>query len=133
MICWSLTLAWAEAGYNSHTLVNNIYSSTSGNRNFADEDENDGAFVTYGGGGGPPSEPNEENDRIIGGTKAEGDQFGFMAFVYFNQDDLSDVMAKSCSATVIGRQWLLTAAHCLTAHDGTKVIHSKWIPISLIC
>ena len=119
-----MTLAWAKAGDNDRTLANSLYNGTSANRNFAHDDDNGGAFVRYGGAS-PSSKPDEEDDRIIDGNVAEGDQFGFMAFVYYNQDKLSDVTTKSCSATVIDGYWLLTAAHCLTSHDGTEV-NTKW-------
>ncbi len=129
---WNVALIRADAGYKSHTLSNSIHISTSGNKNFSDDNNNSGAFVRYGRGRGPSSEPEEEEDRIIGGNVAEGDQFVFMAFVYYNQEELSYETSKSCSATLIDPQWLLTAAHCLTAHDGTKVIYSKWSAMSFI-
>ncbi len=126
MICWSVSLAWAEA--DGHTLVDSIQDGTfiPGKRNSA-EDDDGSAFVRYGGGGGGGglSKPEQEDDRIIDGTVAEGDEFSFMAFVYYNQDELSDVSRPSCSATIIDRQWLLTAAHCLTSDNvyGPEVIY----------
>ncbi len=125
MICWSVALAWAETGDDDHVLADSIYHSTSNpdNRHFA-EDDDSGAFVRYRGG---LSKPEQEDNRIIGGTVAEGTEYGFMAFVYYNQDGLSDLSRPSCSATIIDRQWLLTAANCLTAHNiyGPEVIYFK--------
>jgi len=57
----------------------------------------------------------EDENRIIGGSDTEPNIFRWMALLEINK-------TLSCSASIISRNYLLTAAHCLDKQDkGSKL------------
>lgn len=53
----------------------------------------------------------EIQPRIVNGSPAEPTQFPYYAFL---QVKMENKRVKSCGATLISDEWLVTAAHCLT-------------------
>lgn len=60
------------------------------------------------------------NSRIVGGSVAEPNEYPWLAFLnlYFWSGD-----AATCTGTLIGSKWILTAAHCTY---GYKYIEKEW-------
>ena len=56
----------------------------------------------------------EQSVRIVGGTETKVLQYPWQAFLRFTYEGLSPgyVVETSCGGSLIGDEWVLTAAHC---------------------
>ncbi len=57
--------------------------------------------------------------RIIGGTQAKALDFPWIAFIetIVVEKSTNKTLAITCTGSLIGEQWLVTAAHCLELDD----------------
>ncbi|AGH81580.1 peptidase S1 and S6, chymotrypsin/Hap [Psychromonas sp. CNPT3] len=62
--------------------------------------------------------------RIIGGIDAPIDKWPFMVLLKAH-DDPNSKTYNMCGASLIDKQWVLTAAHCLIKMDGVKRLKSS--------
>ena len=66
------------------------------------------------------SEP--QNTRIYGGRPAQEGAFPWQVSLHtaanVGQDERSRVLSQFCGGSLIARQWVLTAAHCILTFDG---------------
>ncbi|KAI9499861.1 Transmembrane protease serine 12 [Coemansia spiralis] len=72
----------------------------------------------------------EHLGRVIGGTDAAATEYPFMAFLMIDDGDLT----AFCGGTIIARQWILTAGHCVVnTGAGNKLTnatrHAPWHPM----
>ncbi|KAJ2496749.1 hypothetical protein GGH96_005612 [Coemansia sp. RSA 1972] len=77
----------------------------------------------------------EHLGRVIGGSNASPATYPFAAFLMIDEGDAT----AFCGGTIIGRQWILTAGHCVVdtskgnsmhksiirPNNGTKALHTK--------
>ncbi|KAJ2712136.1 hypothetical protein H4R19_002913 [Coemansia spiralis] len=61
--------------------------------------------------------------RVIGGTSAQQNEYPFAAFVMVEEGDT----VAYCGGTIIARQWILTAGHCMVSTSGSGG-HSLAVP-----
>ncbi|KAJ1832968.1 Transmembrane protease serine 12 [Coemansia sp. RSA 2711] len=62
----------------------------------------------------------EHLGRVIGGTDAAGNNYPFAAFIMIDEGDST----AFCGGTVIARQWILTAGHCVVDTSGGNKLHA---------
>lgn len=93
----------------------NITNSTSVNFNKTVQENQNYTFNAYNVSDTTSLDANgtskDIEDRITHGYTAYGGQFPYQAFLYIQKYD----RASWCGASLIGSQWVLTAAHCTSA------------------
>lgn len=57
----------------------------------------------------------DDDDRVVGGMETKPNQFPWMAFLLIKKSDFFKESKSFCGATLIKKQFLLTAAHCVYA------------------
>ncbi|KAJ2359097.1 Plasma kallikrein [Coemansia erecta] len=62
----------------------------------------------------------EHLGRVIGGTDASGTAYPFAAFLMIDEGDAT----AFCGGTIIARQWILTAGHCVVDTNSGHALHT---------
>ncbi|XP_077260708.1 CLIP domain-containing serine protease B4-like [Temnothorax americanus] len=56
---------------------------------------------------------NSNNDRIIGGKNASLGAYPWIARIGYNMPNAPGTLSYRCGGTIINRQYIVTAAHCV--------------------